>query len=109
MIQLKHFGRWKSSSVAEGYIQESDVSKIHLAKELQGREPEQTKPQEQEPQQIKPQIQEQGVHLTNTPNFSKQPINNLSPTQYIPHSFSFQNCEAINNCTFQIIFSEKKS
>lgn len=36
LLQLKRHGRWKSSSVAEGYVDRSKVAKIELAKMING-------------------------------------------------------------------------
>ena len=91
VIQLKHFGRWKSSSVAEGYIQESETSKIQLAQELQGES-----------------------HKSKEENDSENNNNNnklqgKTFSQYPPNSFIFQKCSTITNCTFQIVFSKKNN
>ena len=34
IITLKHFGRWKSSNVAEGYVAESDGTKMNIAEKI---------------------------------------------------------------------------
>ena len=84
MIKMKELGGWKSTSVAEGYIEDSPSSKVDLAKRLQGCTSTSTK-QTRELSECGPSVQcESGSTFVGTTSNSHMPptVINLSSFYY---------------------------